>query len=537
VRVAEIPWYYRFEDPVLQRKVEEQLTRLESLKTVVNAWSIEHREIPDTLQTVAEGVSRLEGLFKDSFAPGRQVLSRVDREKGVLTIWSVGPDGDDDAGEKRVHGRFARGQTADGDLIVELNLEGLTERPPSGSDADVVLRDYPDKLVLYNTLLEIKEKEGQDNAMLHYILAEAFMPDPNPAGGIYRDLIQQVMREGWSAKADELLPYMGSFGPMFREIRKGVAVDYARNIGGEQGPSSPIPNFLATQVSAKMLCVEGRHFESQGKYEEALDNYLAVLTMGRDHGAPNAPLIGHLISIAVRNYALRQVHDLAGSGNLGEEALARALSRLKEIESSVNPIANALREEAESMQWIINDMRKNPEKYREEAEPHAKSWIDDVDRIEADNRDAWEFLIRYAETPEWEWRAKDFNRELEKRSEKYHPIVAIAMPNFTEAKTRFLVTQAKSLETQLATALAAWNLEHGEYPESVGELVPKYFESIPVDPFSGESFRYETTGQEYRLWSVGPDGEDDHEQAAADGAIVYDPSNGTTSEGDVFFRW
>jgi beta-lactamase regulating signal transducer with metallopeptidase domain len=533
VRTIELDRYYRFEDSALQEKVDEQLVRLDSLKSAVNAWFIEHRDVPDTLEALAESLPHLESLFEDSFAPGRHASYRVDREEGSLTIWSMGPDGDDDGGEE-VRGRFARGQVADGDLVVQLELEGLPGRFPEKSDVDLLLRDRPDERALYDMLVEIKEKEGRDNAMLHYILADGFMPDP--PGERQKAIIREVLADGWSEKADQLLPYIAAFQPMFGEIRKGVALDYARNIGGEQGPASPVPSFLAAQVSAKMLCVEGRHFESQGKYEEALDNYLAVLTMGRDYASPNSVMIGHLISLAIQNTAFQQITQLASSGNLREETLGRALTSLRHIESTVNPIANALREEEKDLQWSINDMRRNPEKYRQEAEDEAKGWIDDVDQIEADNRDAWKFLIGYAETPEWEWRAKDFNRELEERREKYHPLVAIAMPNFVEAKTRFLVTRSRNLETQLATALAAYRVGHGEYPRSLDDLTPRYFERLPIDPFSGGKFRYETTGEEFRLWSVGPDGTDDHAEGPPDAALVYDPTNGTTSAGDILFR-
>ena len=51
---------------------------------------------------------------------------------------------------------------------------------------------------------------------------------------------------------------------------------------------------------------------------------------------------------------------------------------------------------------------------------------------------------------------------------------------------------------------------------------------MPVDPFSGAQFlRDETTGAFY---SVGPDGGDDRLR------VVYDPTNGTISRGDLVVR-
>lgn len=59
-------------------------------------------------------------------------------------------------------------------------------------------------------------------------------------------------------------------------------------------------------------------------------------------------------------------------------------------------------------------------------------------------------------------------------------------------------------------ALHAYRLENGVYPPSLKALVPAYLNAIPADPYgSGESWRYKLNGQNYRLWSIGPDGKDD----------------------------
>jgi hypothetical protein len=40
-------------------------------------------------------------------------------------------------------------------------------------------------------------------------------------------------------------------------------------------------------------------------------------------------------------------------------------------------------------------------------------------------------------------------------------------------------------------------------------LVPRYLKEIPADPFgAGEALRYKSTGNEYSLYSIGPDGTD-----------------------------
>jgi len=62
------------------------------------------------------------------------------------------------------------------------------------------------------------------------------------------------------------------------------------------------------------------------------------------------------------------------------------------------------------------------------------------------------------------------------------------------------------------TALERYHHEHGAYPDSLDELIPKYLKELPQDPFekNSRSLRYlvpMATGHRL-LYSVGPDSED-----------------------------
>jgi hypothetical protein len=54
---------------------------------------------------------------------------------------------------------------------------------------------------------------------------------------------------------------------------------------------------------------------------------------------------------------------------------------------------------------------------------------------------------------------------------------------------------------------------------------------IPADPFAAaDPIRFREEGGDLLVWSVGPDKKDDR------GAVTYDPTNGSTSAGDVLLR-
>ncbi len=162
-------------------------------------------------------------------------------------------------------------------------------------------------------------------------------------------------------------------------------------------------------------------------------------------------------------------------------------------------------------------------------------------------------------------------------------LAAIAVPNFLEAQTRAKISRAQADQRSVATALEAYAVDHNMYPPydnprdyalGFGEpvvFIPTsittpiaYMTSLPLDPFPGDRtgldhsepttyfymHNYEViylgkfqpaghvhqhflslTGQEraveWTLWSFGPDLDDDH------GTTLYDPSNGTVSNGDM----
>jgi hypothetical protein len=62
---------------------------------------------------------------------------------------------------------------------------------------------------------------------------------------------------------------------------------------------------------------------------------------------------------------------------------------------------------------------------------------------------------------------------------------------------------------ELAFVLAAYQRDHGCYPETLDKLAPKYVDKIADDLFSSEPLIYQLEGKGYLLYSVGPNGIDD----------------------------
>jgi hypothetical protein len=80
-----------------------------------------------------------------------------------------------------------------------------------------------------------------------------------------------------------------------------------------------------------------------------------------------------------------------------------------------------------------------------------------------------------------------------------------------------LLRAVESFERQIAIAdlalialsIKTYHRDTGNYPESLGELVPEYLDALPADAFSGEPYIYKADQGGFLLFSVGPNGKDD----------------------------
>ncbi len=83
-------------------------------------------------------------------------------------------------------------------------------------------------------------------------------------------------------------------------------------------------------------------------------------------------------------------------------------------------------------------------------------------------------------------------------------LIATLAPELSRAVAMYDITTMKLRTSQVAMALAAYRAEVGSYPESLAELCPKYFKTVPEDFFTTKPLDYRHAKKGYRLYSPGP---------------------------------
>ena len=78
----------------------------------------------------------------------------------------------------------------------------------------------------------------------------------------------------------------------------------------------------------------------------------------------------------------------------------------------------------------------------------------------------------------------------------------------------------------MSLALRSYRSDQRRVPAKLAELVPRYLQRVPQDPFSDKPLIYRPSGTNWLLYSVGVDGVDDGGKPVG---------KGVWSKGDLFF--
>ncbi|HEY3282408.1 MAG TPA: hypothetical protein VGN26_09060 [Armatimonadota bacterium] len=279
--------------------------------------------------------------------------------------------------------------------------------------------------------------------------------------------------------------------------------------GADRASYGPIRD-LARLLSLRAMAKAG-----EGRGRTAMDSGLEAVALGlrvpRGAGVSGALWGGALQSIG-REPLWSMVDHLAA-----EDCRADAL-RLLRLNRGTVPLWESVQEE----KWDVRERLRDQMNRAQDGAP-VKPVKSDLVPLSADVR-PWmarrmlsEAIQAYSDeldvTTEWARRPYAQRGELPEPSVSLSPAsmtAAILSPVSGELSTPLTKDQVLNDLLAVTLALRAYRLERGAYPERLAQLVPRYLDAVPQDPFarSGD-LRYRRSGSGYVLYSVGPDTRDD----------------------------
>lgn len=447
-------------------------------------------------------------------------IKQGEGENVQVTLYSYGPDKDDDNASVAYDPR--NGARSNGDIV----------RPLSAPAKDA-LRGAPGHWYPYENCQIARASD--DNGIKDFMWAMKSLRCDlrNTTDSASMDLARTVMRESWQGDVGNLEALLERNQQAFSLIHEGAKKPFAKEviIEKELTIGHGFPNFISMQVLTQLMICQGKKLEAEGTPEQAIRNYIDTVKFGQSAGS--GLIIGKILDVMAESMAYKALQKALINSQLDRSYLEELLERLKELEKSSPPLAIALRHE--QLAHIHAIERTDSTKEYSKTYPKPKGvpaflfslFMKDkiVKMMIENNRKFWTGAIEYSKKPYPE--AITF--DIRPRIEIMDPFTEISIPQFAPTLTQDTKRKAYASGAMIMAALELLKSRNNTYPDKIDAL-GDILKPIPLDPFTEKNFRYEKVGDAYRLYSVGPDMRDDF------GALVYDPTNGTQSTGDIIFR-
>lgn len=292
-----------------------------------------------------------------------------------------------------------------------------------------------------------------------------------------------------------------------------------------------LPNLSQHRAMAKATLAHSWRTDENGKVsaDKMLDAWETILRSAT-HLESGATLIEDLVAAAERNIVQQNARWALKHGIFNEDELVAALNTLQRFDRSEEGPTQSLRgEHAMAMdltEYIFSPPGPDglPKVNRKRAE-QTMNWMMDSDSKEQVDQvsqmgpeDAYataEALdLHYRELAEQmsigypEVRASDI-AAFEKKRVNTTALTKAIMPALSRVYNLQARSETSRRATQLAYAIHIYKARNGRWPESVAELGGEFGDTMKIDPFTGDYFGYQLTGDGPKIYSRSENGMDD----------------------------
>lgn len=293
--------------------------------------------------------------------------------------------------------------------------------------------------------------------------------------------------------------------------------------------STLLPYYADFRAMARVLRLEAQVHEERGEWAKAMDTRLDSFRFATQipHGST---LIGELVGAAIQEIGRQGANTTVE--HLSASEANKALTRLNEITKDVLPFSGTLQEEMwASQSGLLEMFTKNKWNWRPQlismtygggSDQQSSSWARTLPLFLYSKRRIIANMTHYYEA-EIERCSKPYSDHLPITETPSDAVSQLLLPYLANAYFQWTYTQLRLEILKAQLALQAYRQDHGSYPKQLSELVSQhYLQQYPKDLFaSDQQFHYALVkADKYLLYSVGPDGTDQHGAPATNPSMV-----------------
>lgn len=388
------------------------------------------------------------------------------------------------------------------------------------------------------------ETNKKPNALSHYLKALSSASTDIPA--LTWRSMDTIIQFGWIDKYPEVDKLLQINQPAISEVMLGAKMQHCEMPEEPFGENAPDiwSGFSRVHILSRLMVLTGKKLEKQNRPHDALKYYLQAIRFEKDIGQNNQGLTVIGISNYVIKNNIRPIVYLVQTKKLTTSDYTRIIDELNETEQPNQIFGHAVKVNYQEFYYMLYNQTKKPASFAKEVMDVAKTRNDvqfsfpsrvyvigyiffNRGRILSNDYDFYNYLLNcvttrtYREFRHTNWMPKeelDYIHELR---------VGCGFLHYGDWYSG-LVRGITSLRlARIQAAIQLYHLEKNHWPKKIDDL-KLYLSPIPVDLYTDKPFLWaqDSTGRPY-AYSVGPDFKDDSAK------VIYDPTNGTTSGGDI----
>ncbi len=311
-------------------------------------------------------------------------------------------------------------------------------------------------------------------------------------------------------------------------------------VNWEDGPNALFPHMGRFREATRIVATQALLSANEGHIDEAIDWFEVALRMS-EHAASEPRLIAQLVSYAMQGIIFIRVTEFLSSAELPPSAANRFEKYLHQLDFNKR-FTEAMIGERAMMDQTLNIMYHLPDACSvylslagDDATVSTPLYFSPLCRPlhKLDRLISLEYMGKHIQFSNLLCREAKAKVESERadldRLPAFQGVLTRAFgPMLWERSFQKRDRVVANIELcRVVLALKAYKYTHSAYPTTLGQLQETLDWKLPEDPFSGQDFVYQQVAEGFKLYSLGPDLDDDSGAPVAnenygDGDIVWE---------------